>query len=361
MSRNGARSMPAGLTYCKHVRDQLPHLLKKSRQSIKGQTLINQVIISAVFTLLFSSAAAAQLTPEQQAAKDRGIALYKQSDWYDSQPLLKTAAEAGDRQAQYYLGEAIRLSNWYTTAEARKWYEAAAEQGDLYAMLRLSSKDDLCRYMGTCTGKSGEQWRKQAIKIARERAGKGDTEAMIVLFTANQGLAWLEKAAEAGDGFGQQLLASAYKGGGGWFLIPGNREKAIEKWFKASAESGFPPGMYLYANFLYEHGGSKADVGYWLKKTAEAGHIDAMGSYALNVAHMPDSYGYPLDLVKAYGLAYLISRLSGGGAAPKEGRETLSELTRHMTPDQISQGVEFAAEWESSHPPLSYFEPVYGY
>ncbi|WP_321359693.1 sel1 repeat family protein [Pseudomonas extremaustralis] len=323
--------------------------------------MINKIITGALLSMFFLCNAFAQLTHEQQMARDQGITLYKQSDWHDSQRLLQIAAEAGDRDAQYYLGEAIRLSKRYTTNEARKWYEKAAEQGDLYAMLRLSNKDDLCSYLGTCTEKTGKQWRKQAIKIARERAGKGDTQAMIVLFTANQGLGWLEKAAEAGDGFGQQLLASAYKGGGGWFLIPGNREKAIEKWFKASAESGFPPGMYLYANFLYDHGGSKADVGYWLKKTAEAGHIDAMGSYALNVAHMPDSYGYPLDLVKAYGLAYLISKLSGGGAAPKEGRETLSELTRHMTPDQISQGVEFAAEWESSHPPLSYFEPVYGY
>jgi TPR repeat protein len=52
---------------------------------------------------------------------------------------------------------------------------------------------------------------KTGNKIARERAGRGDTEAMIVLYLANQGLAWLEKAAEAGDGFGQYLLASVYK------------------------------------------------------------------------------------------------------------------------------------------------------
>ena len=165
-----------------------PYLFKKSRQSIKGQTLINYIVVSTVFTLLFSSAAAAQFTPEQQAAKDRGIALYKQSDWYDSQPLLQTAAEAGDRQAQYYLGEAIRLSKRYTTMEAKKWYEAAAEQGDLYSMLRLSNKGDLCKYMGTCNEKSGADWRQQALKIAYERAEKGDAEAMTVLYTACSGL-----------------------------------------------------------------------------------------------------------------------------------------------------------------------------
>ena len=323
--------------------------------------MIKKIIISIVLNIFFSCSAVAQLTHEQQAAKDKGLTLYNQSDWYDSQPLLQIAAEAGDRMAQYYLGEAIRLSKRYTTAEAKRWYEAAAEQGDLYAMLRLSSKDDLCRYMGTCNGKIGEQWRKQAIKIARERAGRGDTEAMIVLYLANQGLAWLEKAAEAGDGFGQYLLASVYESGKGWFLIPGSREKAIGKWFKASAENGFPPGMYLYTNFLYEHGGSETDVGYWLKKTAEAGHIEAMVSYALNIAHLPERYGLPLDLVKAYGFTYMLSKLEGGGVGPEDGKRNLPRVAEKMNEQEIQEGIAFAKEWEKTHPPLSYFDPVYGY
>ncbi|WKV97384.1 hypothetical protein PYV50_01855 [Pseudomonas sp. H22_DOA] len=149
---------------------------------------------------------------------------------------LQTAAEAGDRDAQYYLGEAIRLSNRYMTEDAVKWYEAAAEQGHLYAMLRLSNKEDLCTIIETCTQKSGKDWRAQALKIAHERAERGDTEAMVALYTAKQGLEWLERAAESGDNFAQQLLASAYQNGKGWFVIPGSREKAIEKWFKASAE-----------------------------------------------------------------------------------------------------------------------------
>ena len=228
-------------------------------------------------------------------------------------------------------------------------------------MLRLSSKDDLCRVMDTCTGKSGEQWREHALKIARERAGKGDAEAMIVLYLANQGLAWLEKAAEAGDGFGQYLLASVYESGKGWFLIPGSREKAIGKWFKASAENGFPPGMYLYTNFLYEHGGSETDVGYWLKKTAEAGHIEAMVSYALNIAHLPERYGLPLDLVKAYGFTYMLSKLEGGGVGPEDGKRNLPRVAEKMNEQEIQEGIAFAKEWEKTHPPLSYFDPVYGY
>ncbi|WP_240920538.1 hypothetical protein [Metapseudomonas otitidis] len=48
-----------------------------------------------IATLYFIAGLAwAGLTPEQRAAKDKGLALYQQSDWYDSQPLLQLAAEA---------------------------------------------------------------------------------------------------------------------------------------------------------------------------------------------------------------------------------------------------------------------------
>lgn len=150
--------------------------------------------------MLFSGSVFAQLTSEEEAARNKGIVLYKQSDWYDSQPLLEIAAKAGDQKAQYYLAEAIRLSKRYTTQQAKKWYEAAAEQGDLYAMLRLSSGGDLCRIIGTCDGKSGEQWQEQALKVARERTQNNDPEAMRVLYILGEGLNWLEKAAETGDG-----------------------------------------------------------------------------------------------------------------------------------------------------------------
>ena len=343
------------------MRGQLSHLLKKSRQSTKGQTLINQTIISIAFTLLFSCAAVAQLTPEQQAAKDRGIALYKQSDWYDSQPLLKTAAEAGDRQAQYYLGEAIRLSNWHTTAEAKKWYEAAAEQGDLYSMLRLSNKYDLCKYMGACNEKSGTEWRKLALKVGRERAEKGDTEAMTVLYIARQGLGWLEKAADAGDSYAQNLLAKVYRDEGGWFLIPGNRKKAVERWFKASAEGGNPDAMFSYVDFLYENNGTKKEMAYWLKKSAEGGYITGVSNYALRLAHLPDDVGYSLDLVTAYGLTYLLSKLEGGGTAAEDGQRNLPKIAEKMNELEIHEGIAFAKEWEKTHPPLSYFDPIFGY
>ncbi len=64
---------------------------------------------------------------------------------------MRIAAEAGDREAQYYLAEDLRRTNRYMTEEAYSWYTTAAEQGNLYAMRQLSPiKSDLCIAMENC-------------------------------------------------------------------------------------------------------------------------------------------------------------------------------------------------------------------
>lgn len=78
------------------------------------------IYIINLYSIFLFTPAFAQLTTEQLLARNNGIILYQQSDWYDSQPLLKIAADAGDSTAQYYLGEAVRLSNRYTTEDAKK-------------------------------------------------------------------------------------------------------------------------------------------------------------------------------------------------------------------------------------------------
>lgn len=322
--------------------------------------MIKQIAFSLILVLCFINTAFAELTPEQQAARDRGLMLYQQYMGVSAIEPLRIAASAGDRTAQYFLGETLRLNNMFMTDEARRWYEAAAEQGDLFAMLRLSSSSDLCHEVGTC-GRNTPDWRSKALELAYERAEQGDTEAMNALFIANQGLGWLEKAAEGGDAPAQRLLAGLYEDGQGWFLLPGRRQQAIEKWYRASAEGGFPLGMMHYANYLYENDGSEEEVEYWIKKAAEGGYIRAVSSYALSLAHMPNSSIYPKDLIAAYGLTYLVSLLEGGGYEPDAARRRLPRIAQEMTPEQIEEAKVFAAEWERTHPPLSFFVPVYGY
>lgn len=144
-------------------------------------------------------------------------------------------------------------------------------------------------------------------------------------------------------------------------LVPGSREKAVEKWFKASAEGGYALGMFLYANFLFENNGTTREMAYWLKKSAEGGYINAISNYARSVAHLPDDLGYSLNLPEAYGLTYLLANLEGGGTGPENGKRNLPKIAEKMTNEEIHKGLIFAKKWKETHPPLSYFDPIYGY
>jgi len=319
-----------------------------------------------IFTLfIVCNSAWAQLTPAQEEARIKGIFSYNMMRGFTAKPYLEIAAKAGDGDAQYYLAELIRIRKKYITAEAQALYEAAAEKGDIYSMMRLSDKgDDLCHIMENCPPdiKTPQEWLESARSLAKERAAQGDGEAMQQLFMISGHFDWLVKAAESGFPDAQEWLGSLYKEGVGTFLIPGNRKKEIEKWYRASAESGYAPGMSSYADLLQKFGDLKG-AGYWTEKAAEAGHFGSMSSYAAWTAHMPDEVGYPLDLVKAYGLTLLMAEADPGRgpSSPGYGGQVLPEVAAKMTPEQIEAGKAYALEWAKTHPPLSRFPPRYGY
>lgn len=195
----------------------------------------------------------AELTVEQQTAKTQGIVLYNQFKAISATPLLKIAANAGDHEAQYYLGEAIRKNKKYMTTEALSAYEASALQGDIYSMIRLAwDTNDLCVAMGNCPQgrKQPGEWRKMALDSANAQAAKGNAEAMYLLFQLTGDNKWLEQSAENGYAFAQYLLASGYRNGVGFFLLPSRRTDEIERLTKASAEGGYPLGMMGYIEIL---------------------------------------------------------------------------------------------------------------
>ena len=319
-----------------------------------------------IFTLfIVCNSAWAQLTSEQQDARVKGIFFYNMNDDYTARPFLEISANAGDGESQYYLAEIIRTRRKYITSVAQALYESAAEKGDIYAMMRLADKgDDLCHIMENCPPdiKTPQEWLESARSLAKERAAQGDGEAMQQLFMISGHFDWLVKAAESGFPDAQEWLGSLYKEGVGTFLIPGNRKKEIEKWYRASAESGYAPGMSSYADLLQKFGDLKG-AGYWTEKAAEAGHFGSMSSYAAWTAHMPDEVGYPLDLVKAYGLTLLMAEADPGRgpSSPGYGGQVLPEVAAKMTPEQIEAGKAYAKEWAKTHPPLSRFPPRYGY
>jgi hypothetical protein len=313
---------------------------------------------AAVLTgLALSSLARADLTPEQ--ARSNGLMLYNQHMGISATEPLRIAAKAGDVDAQYYLGETLRLNAMYMTPEAAQWYEAAANQGNLFAMLRLSSTQDLCSLVTDC-GRDDTEWRERALEQGRQRAELGDTTAMIALYLAGQGLSWLEKSAELDDHYAQYLLAGFYRDGDGWFLIPGKREEAIEQLLKSSSEGGYPPSMLLYISHLSKKK-DHAGVRQWIIRSAESGYIDAIYSYAAHSAHLPESFDFEKDYIRSYALFHILSELKGGGVAPKYSRDKLNELSSLMLPEQIKQAMEYAKAWKAANPPPSYFVPAYGF
>jgi hypothetical protein len=314
-------------------------------------------------TLLSWSVLAAQLTPEQQAAKEKGITLYNQYKAISAEPYLEIAAKAGDREARYYLGEALRLNNRYMTKEAYKWYEAAAEQGDVYAMRRLASaKNDLCSAMGNCPQgqRTALDWLNLMVATVEPLIKQGDGEAMYLMYRATGDFEWLKKSAEAGFPYGQYWLATQYKQGEGFFFPPWDRSKKVEELLRESAESGFPVGMMMLVEVIYKKGDMEG-VRYWIEKAAETGFQNGVSSYGTYLAHEPDKVGYPLDLVKGYALTSLLLELDGGGGVYDYIPDVLEKITVKMTPEQVEEAKAFAQEWKASHPPLSFFPDKLGF
>ena len=111
-------------------------------------------ILLAFFTMavVCSQVALADLTREQLAAKNRGVFLYNLRRTNDAASFLKVAAEAGDRESQFFIGEVIRKRATYTSPESQYWYRLAANQNDVYAMMRLFKVDDaVCVALDECT------------------------------------------------------------------------------------------------------------------------------------------------------------------------------------------------------------------
>lgn len=141
---------------------------------------------AGLLAITLCSQAHADLSSSQKEAKERGLVLYNQ--YKPAAAELKIAAEAGDAESQYYLGEELRQQKQYITAEAQKWYEAAALQGDLYAMLRLAtSNNDLCEVMNNCPEgtKKRTDWLELLNKESEQKADNGDGEAMYIKYLSS--------------------------------------------------------------------------------------------------------------------------------------------------------------------------------
>jgi TPR repeat protein len=311
----------------------------------------------ALFAIVISFEVNAQPTSDLKSAKMQGITLYNQFKATSAVPFLELAAQAGDHEAQYYLGEAIRKSKRYMTPEAKNAYEASALQGDIYSMIRLAGDtNDLCVAMGNCPKDRKEpgEWRKMALDTASVEAAKGNAESMYLMFRVTGDDKWLEKSAKNGFSLAQFSLATKYQEGGGFFLLPASRLAAVERWMKASAEGGYPPGMMGLAAVSVEKNDLES-FRLWNEKAAASGYVEGVFGYGSYLGEDPSNYGFKLDLVKSYALLSLLYELDGGGHVRRDIEDVLPDIAKKMSPEQIKEAKVFLENWKSSHPPLSFF------
>lgn len=187
-----------------------------------------------------------------------GIALLKKSEVYSDNPItiavkyLKSAADHGNADAQYALGEYHNKSNYVIEKQrGMEYYRKAANQGHILALYALdreysySNRNEDLKYL------------KEIFEYWRKRADIGDAKAQYIVSKLMY----------------KRVSKSA-------FIVD---EKKSCEYTKMSAMQGYAPAQYDYGYLLYCS--SKEEALKWYRKAAEQGNIDAYEAIASYYQH----------------------------------------------------------------------------
>jgi hypothetical protein len=289
-----------------------------------------------------------QVTELPTQATTRGLALYNLGEFTQSQTYLTIGATAGNRDAQYALGEVFRRRAKGLTDDAKKWYGLAAAQNHVYALMRLGDDDSL----------------KKAKELAQAEANKGNADAMLALYELDQNIATLKKAADAGSMEAQFILAIKYEEDKTLILDETERDTAIHGLLKKAADSGFSRAMHWSANrppALWDLPVRRQLV----EKRAQRNDVYGLLNYGRALGGFyttedgTDEYGFTEDLVKSYGLFWLIAETTRELSVHTLATQDLQSVATIMTADQITAAKVFARQWEVDHPPMSEYRLTY--
>jgi len=335
----------------------------------------NLLAPTLLFLLLWSINSWA-LPADIQAAKDEGMRLYNIGHSTAAMPYLHQAADAGDVEAMYYMGESERRQKMmgFTTA-AMEWYLKAAEQGDPYAMLRLFQG-------GACIGgecpEDSDDWREAALKITLPKAEAGDPEAMLAMYYIYANLdasrlntvynflgiptragKWLKRAAEAGLPEAQTRWGRHIMNGRGWYFTKSRRLAVAERWLRQAAEQDYAPAMNSLGGLLREQE-AYAEAMRWYIAASEQGHLNGrmrLANCYIESDQDPTCEDIEQDRVKGWAIYYAINQEANSSTSERSlslRRDLLSEEERRL-------GEELAEEWLNKEPPLSNFPRRFGF
>ncbi|RUR40974.1 sel1 repeat family protein [Vreelandella populi] len=288
--------------------------------------------------------------------------------WERMQPPLEIAAESGDTEAMYYLGEANRLLSRGLSQAALDWYYQAAQHGEPYAMLRLF--DGGACELGDVCPENGDDWPQEALELTLPKAEAGDPKAMAALYNIyyyveepdeEEALKWLYRAAETGNANAMNWLGELARNEGDAFELNTKKLEAAEMWFRRAAEVGYAPGMNNLASVL-NHLDQPEEAWEWITKASEAGHMYGRGWLAAcNIA--PNESGRELcrgapEPNPAEGWAIFLAIHEEVPGTSSE--NALRAYRDSLTPEQRAEGERMKDEWLGLEPPLSYFPEKFG-
>nr|WP_240457613.1 tetratricopeptide repeat protein [Halomonas socia] len=324
--------------------------------------LMTWMILTVWVLSPFSMATAWALNEEAQVAKEEGMRLWGIHQWEKMQPPLEIAAESGDLEAMYYLGEANRLLSRGLSQAALDWYHQAAEHGDPHAMLRLHS-GGACELGDVCP-KDGNDWRQAALETTLPQAKDGDPDAMFALYSvyatledAEASNKWLMQAAEVGSVEAQNLLGRQTRGNRDSYPDDTGRLKAAERWFRMAAEAGHAPSM-SYLSATLNNLGEFQEAWEWIVKASDAGNINGRQWIATCYINPEESEMCNVEKNPAKGWAIF---LAINEEVPGTSSERFLRFYREeVTAEQRAEGEAMMDEWLNREPPLSYFPDKFG-
>lgn len=295
------------------------------------------------------SALVKQVNDQPKEAITKGLALYNLGEFIQAKTYLTIGALAGDRASQYALGEVARRQAGSITDEAKKWYRLAGAQNHVYALMRLGDEASL----------------NKAKELAQANVDKGNAEAMLELYELDQNIETLKKAADAGSLEGQYILAVKYDRDETLIADSVLRRSTIDALLKKAADAGFSKAVHWYTNRppINQNFPVRRQ---WLEKRAQLNDVNGVLNYgfALSGFYQDESgvdneYGFTRDLVKGYGLIWLVVETARELSRHAVARQYLGDIAKEMTADQITAAEAFAQQWEKTHPPMSEFRLTY--
>lgn len=175
-----------------------------------------------------------------------GRAAFMAAQYEKAKRILEPLAEAGDAEAQYWIGVMYAHGRGYPPVcrQAIRWYERAAAQGHPLATFNVG----FMLYHGWGADPSGCRFTSDAARAAP----------------------WLKKAAEMNVPRAQYLIGHIYETGNG---LPRSMDEAF-LWIEKAANAGLSEAQFDLG-LMYARAGNRKDAYTWFFLLAERGYPGA--------------------------------------------------------------------------------------